>query len=360
MQVLLRIANGKTNVRKVRLQSDTVIGRSPECQLKVASNQISRRHCQILIRDGFVAIKDLGSANGTFVNGRRVPPEVEVPLTPGTRIMLGPLHFTIDYEPVSQLSVAVVPATQDAATDTVTNASQESVAAAQPQARQPRGESAGSAAKQNSPGPGTPQTKSAPAAKLDAALSTTASSGLSDTAYTSPPVPPAEQAGQAEQADAVPNVISPVPAVTPTPRSGSGVNPPKGPTEASDHDFHFGIFAASGSGVVVESAPEIPLLREPVPIPMVSKTEKPGKRGFFQMLGWGKKNPAQPAVAPDPNDTADPALAAEPPALVADDEIELVASTDSDDDSLNVLIDDGPAPDSDGSGSSGDLNRIFN
>lgn len=98
MQVILRIANGRSNVRKVRLQSDTIIGRSPECQLKVASNQISRRHCQILLRDPMVFIKDLGSGNGTFVNGRQVPPEVMIPLTPGTRVTLGPLQFTVEYD----------------------------------------------------------------------------------------------------------------------------------------------------------------------------------------------------------------------------------------------------------------------
>ncbi|MDB5389554.1 MAG: Forkhead-associated protein [Planctomycetaceae bacterium] len=98
MQVVLRIANGKSNVRQVRLHADTTIGRSPDCQLKVASNQISRRHCQIVIRDMSVAIKDLGSANGTFVNGRQIPAEVEVPLTPGTRVALGPLQFSVEYE----------------------------------------------------------------------------------------------------------------------------------------------------------------------------------------------------------------------------------------------------------------------
>ena len=98
MQVVLRIANGKSNVRKVRLKSDTVIGRSTDCQLKVASSQISRRHCQILLKETTVAIKDLRSANGTFVNGRRIPAEMEVPLTPGTRVMLGPLQFTVEYD----------------------------------------------------------------------------------------------------------------------------------------------------------------------------------------------------------------------------------------------------------------------
>src|SRR3954466_11902646 len=97
MQVVLRIANGKSNVRQVRLHSDTTIGRSPDCQLKVASNQISRRHCTIVIREMLVAIKDLGSANGTFVNGRQIPAQVEVPLTPGTRVALGPLQFSIEY-----------------------------------------------------------------------------------------------------------------------------------------------------------------------------------------------------------------------------------------------------------------------
>jgi hypothetical protein len=109
MQVVLRIANGKSNVRQVRLHADTTIGRSPDCQLKVASNQISRRHCQIVIRDLTVAIKDLGSANGTFVNGRQIPAEVEVPLTPGTRVALGPLQFSVEYDLPGSVSTYSAP-----------------------------------------------------------------------------------------------------------------------------------------------------------------------------------------------------------------------------------------------------------
>ncbi|MDB5340523.1 MAG: Forkhead-associated protein, partial [Planctomycetaceae bacterium] len=133
MQVLLRIANGKSNVRKVRIQSDTVIGRSPECQLKVASNQISRRHCQIVIRDTVVAIKDLGSANGTFVNGRQVPPEVEIPLTPGTRVMLGPLQFTVEYDLPGMPAVAVAAPSEAVVAEPAAEAPMVQVAVVEPQ-----------------------------------------------------------------------------------------------------------------------------------------------------------------------------------------------------------------------------------
>lgn len=359
MQVVLRIANGKTNVRKVRLQSDTVIGRSPECQLKVASNQISRRHCQILLRETFVAIKDLGSANGTFVNGRRVPPEVEVPLTPGTRVMLGPLHFTIDYEPAGK---AAEPALPEVALDTVTNAADASVADADARNRQAR---AAAAATAQAGSATKPPVAKVVAVKPDTALSTTASSGLSDTAYITPPAQPTVPEKEPPAAAPVPTPAPPaaraIPSTPPSPPA-QPVGPARQPTETSDHDFHFGIFAASGSGVVVESAPEIPMLKAPAPIPAITKPEKPGKKGFFQMLGWGKKEASEAGGGPEPaNPASPPAPEARERFEVAEafDEVELVATPGSDH-SFDVIIDDEPAVDPESGGSGSDLNRFFN
>ncbi len=50
----------------------TVIGRSTECDLVVKASQVSKRHCRILLTSDQVVVEDLGSSNGTFVNGARI------------------------------------------------------------------------------------------------------------------------------------------------------------------------------------------------------------------------------------------------------------------------------------------------
>ena len=49
-----------------------VIGRDAGCDFTVSSNSISRRHARLELREGRLMVTDLGSANGTFVNGQRV------------------------------------------------------------------------------------------------------------------------------------------------------------------------------------------------------------------------------------------------------------------------------------------------
>jgi pSer/pThr/pTyr-binding forkhead associated (FHA) protein/RNase H-fold protein (predicted Holliday junction resolvase) len=99
MQVVLRIENSKSNVRQLRLKSETtVIGRGAGCQLKVVSDQISRRHCQITVLAQSVTIQDLGSVNGTFVNGGQIEPHAEVQLSPGTQVRLGSLQFIVEFQ----------------------------------------------------------------------------------------------------------------------------------------------------------------------------------------------------------------------------------------------------------------------
>ncbi len=50
----------------------TLIGRDADCDLRLDDKSVSKRHCALVKTDGLVLIRDLGSTNGTRVNGQRV------------------------------------------------------------------------------------------------------------------------------------------------------------------------------------------------------------------------------------------------------------------------------------------------
>ena len=62
------------NGNKYLLTKDkTVIGRSSECDIRIEDLGISRKHLEIDITDNGVIARDLGSTNGTYVEGHQVP-----------------------------------------------------------------------------------------------------------------------------------------------------------------------------------------------------------------------------------------------------------------------------------------------
>jgi hypothetical protein len=66
-------------------------GRSPECDLVLPSSMVSRLHAKVELRGGRVEFRDLGSRNGTLLNGRRV---TQAALSHGDRIELGDVELT--------------------------------------------------------------------------------------------------------------------------------------------------------------------------------------------------------------------------------------------------------------------------
>ena len=72
---------------------DIVIGRDKSCQILLASQDISRRHCLLRPSVNGLFVTDLGSRNGTFVNEQRI--EEETLLQPGDVLRLGPLSLKI-------------------------------------------------------------------------------------------------------------------------------------------------------------------------------------------------------------------------------------------------------------------------
>ncbi|WP_417848257.1 FHA domain-containing protein [Thalassoglobus sp.] len=87
---LLEIQTGRHKGRKIRLtDSETIIGRSEDAKIRISSEDVSRHHCLLVVRDDTVLVKDLESRNGTFVNGR--PIDGEVVLQPGGTLAVGPM-----------------------------------------------------------------------------------------------------------------------------------------------------------------------------------------------------------------------------------------------------------------------------
>ncbi len=79
--------------------AEIVVGRLPECEIHLDSNMISRKHAR-LRRDGAsIVLEDLGSGNGTFVNGQRI--NCAVALNHDDRVKFGPLltRFEADHPP---------------------------------------------------------------------------------------------------------------------------------------------------------------------------------------------------------------------------------------------------------------------
>ena len=97
MQARLKVLHDKANVKQVKLLPVTLIGRSTECNLKIASSQVSRAHCRITLGEDTVYVEDLGSANGTIVDGKRLIAHRPTSVLPGATLMVGPAEFLIDY-----------------------------------------------------------------------------------------------------------------------------------------------------------------------------------------------------------------------------------------------------------------------
>jgi pSer/pThr/pTyr-binding forkhead associated (FHA) protein len=63
-----------------------LLGRSHQCHLVLADETVSRRHAELELVDGHWHLRDLGSKNGTWVNGRRV---ADTEVVPGDALHLG-------------------------------------------------------------------------------------------------------------------------------------------------------------------------------------------------------------------------------------------------------------------------------
>jgi len=95
MDFQLVITRGRSTNQILRLaEGVTTVGRQAGCQLRIVSSQVSRKHCQLFEKGGHLLVKDLGSSNGTFVNGKKI--QGQRVLEPGDELTVGQVKFRIE------------------------------------------------------------------------------------------------------------------------------------------------------------------------------------------------------------------------------------------------------------------------
>src|SRR5438876_9627202 len=69
-----------------------VVGRKEDCDLRLDHKSVSKMHCVLVKTDGLLLLRDLGSTNGTRVNGTRVR---RAALLPNDKLSVAKFHFKV-------------------------------------------------------------------------------------------------------------------------------------------------------------------------------------------------------------------------------------------------------------------------
>ncbi len=95
MKVRLIALSSVEHDRRLGLNSlPVVLGRSADADVTIEDRWVSRRHCELLEKDGMLLVRDLDSTHGTFVNGKQIS---EAYLRPDDKLTLGLTSFAASY-----------------------------------------------------------------------------------------------------------------------------------------------------------------------------------------------------------------------------------------------------------------------
>src|SRR4051812_42809577 len=100
MPALLLLTGPSAGLRH-ELKGEVVLGRSPSCEIPLEDSKVSRRHAKIVVENGQAKVTDLGSRNGTLVNGEKI--EGETIMLPGDQFQIG--DSTVLFEPPTRAAL---------------------------------------------------------------------------------------------------------------------------------------------------------------------------------------------------------------------------------------------------------------
>ncbi len=100
IRFVFKSTSGKPRVHSKRLP--VVVGRcdAEDVRLRIPIDSVSRRHCEFFADDkGGVCLRDLGSTNGTLLNGKAVETKAQAVVPPGSSVKVGTVVFRVDFKP---------------------------------------------------------------------------------------------------------------------------------------------------------------------------------------------------------------------------------------------------------------------
>jgi predicted component of type VI protein secretion system len=125
MKVQLIVVQGKPEGKMIPLQTPLFkIGRGESCNLRPNSEEVSREHAEFSMTADSVTIRDLGSRNGTLVNGKRLTEPCK--LKDSDLIQIGPLTFAVSIQGAPVAKSAPKPAAKPPSPDDISHADIES------------------------------------------------------------------------------------------------------------------------------------------------------------------------------------------------------------------------------------------
>lgn len=91
-QYVLRGQGGVVAGKSLRVLGSMTIGRAPDCDLVVRDDGVSRKHARLRVTEHGLSVEDLGSANGTFIDGERISTAM---LVSGQELRLDEVRFVL-------------------------------------------------------------------------------------------------------------------------------------------------------------------------------------------------------------------------------------------------------------------------
>lgn len=99
MIVWLRIVAPKSKRGSFKVRLPLLVGRGDDAKFRIQHHQVSRRHCEIFAGDGpTVFVRDLGSTNGTFLDGEQIPTSTRTVVRSGGLVRVGKVAFVVEYD----------------------------------------------------------------------------------------------------------------------------------------------------------------------------------------------------------------------------------------------------------------------
>lgn len=91
VSLIMVTADGKSKEAQVK-SLPASIGRDESCKFRVPVANVSRKHCELFEADDELLVRDMGSSNGTYVNGSKIK---QTELAPGDVLTVGPVVFVV-------------------------------------------------------------------------------------------------------------------------------------------------------------------------------------------------------------------------------------------------------------------------